>query len=445
MPRPHTLLALAMALVLLATGCTMQTRQPTNVTSTSATLNGQVGCAPEPYGPVWWELREAGGTTWRLVGAEQSVACPKGAARTATVPISEPVSGLRPNTTYEFRVGVHPPSGSGPPVYSTTTAFSTGGSSRRPVVAKSVLWANGGRLQLKGVNVWGLQDSVTTSFGAGQYASRAQIARTIKSWGANLVRFRVLADEFKPEQLAQVKAWRDAVVGQGMYFMVCSWDGLDGRYSDAGWAGNGWRVHQTFKDIHATLGDDPMVIYEVTNEPNNVTWDAWTANMQASVRYFRESIGYKGLLVIDPVWWANSGVGGQGYDDGRYSALESFDAARLGGQHQLAFAKHDYADGYPGKAWNANAWVAAQGGAQTRHLIFETEFGNYNGSPSSVSASWSAAAASFFANRFAAQPNYVGAAAFVFGPWWDANALTTGDNASPTAWGSAVKSNFLGR
>ena len=140
-----------------------------------------------------------------------------------------------------------------------------------------------------------------------------------------------------------------------------------------------------FADIHAALGDDPMVVYEVTNEPNGVSWSQWEANMQASIKYFRETIRYKGLLVIDPIWWANSGTGGQGYDDARYSALEAYDAARAGmGTQQLAFAKHDYANEYAGKAWNAGAWSAAAGGAQTKHLIFETEFGNYNGDPSSV-------------------------------------------------------------
>lgn len=450
--RTTILLALATALALVASGCTMQTKPATSVTASSATLHAQVGCTSVPYGPVWWELREPGGS-WRMVGAEQSVSCPRSVSSsgTGTVGISEPIGGLRPGAAYEFRVGMNPPSGEGAPVYSTVTRFSTGGS-RRPVVVGSTLQAGGARLQVRGVNVWGLQDSITGSFGARQYANRAKVVQTVKSWGANLVRFRVLADDYdsapsaktggltRAQIIQRIKDWRDAVVGAGMYFMPCSWDALDGAYSDARWAGNGHRVHQLFADIHAALGDDPMVIYEVTNEPNNVSWDQWTANMQASVKYFRESIGYRGLLVIDPIWWANSGTGGQGYDDGRYSALEAYDAARPGmGSHQLAFAKHDYASSYAGKAWNAGAWTAAQGGGQTRHLIFETEFGNYNGDPSTVSASWSAAAAGFFGGRFAAQPNYVGAAAFVFGPWYDANGMTGADNATPTAWGSAAK------
>jgi cellulase (glycosyl hydrolase family 5) len=454
-PTARKTIVLALALTLLASGCTMQTKPPTNVTSSSAILNAQVGCTSAPYGPVWWELRESGGSTWRLVGAEQSVTCPRGVQGSSTVGISEPANGLQPDAAYEFRVGMNPPSGEGPPVYSTVTRFSTG-ADRRPVVVGSTLRAGGARLQLRGVNVWGLQDSITTSFGAGQYANRSKVAATIKSWGANLVRFRVLADDYnsapsaatgnltKAQIIQRIKDWRDAVVSRGMYFMPCSWDALDGAHSDAGWAGNGSRVHQMFADIHAALGDDPMVVYEVTNEPNNVTWAQWDANMQASIKYFRETIGYRGLLVIDPIWWANSGTGGQGYDDARYSALEAYDAARPRmGSHQLAFAKHDYANEYAGKAWSAGAWAGAQGGGQTKHLIFETEFGNYNGSPSTVSAPWAAAAASFFGSRFAAQPNYAGAAAFVFGPWYDANALSGADNATPTAWGTAVRDNLF--
>ena len=109
-----------------------------------------------------------------------------------------------------------------------------------------------------------------------------------------------------------------------------------------------------------------MVVYEVTNEPNNVTWAQWDANMQASIKCFRETIGYRGLLVIDPIWWANSGTGGQGYDDARYSALEAYDAARPAWDRTNWPSPSDYANEYAGKAWNAGAWTAAQGGGQTK-------------------------------------------------------------------------------
>jgi outer membrane biogenesis lipoprotein LolB len=53
----HTTTLLVLAVTLLVTGCTMQTKPPTNVTASSAVLNAQVGCRSAPYGPVCWELR----------------------------------------------------------------------------------------------------------------------------------------------------------------------------------------------------------------------------------------------------------------------------------------------------------------------------------------------------------------------------------------------------
>ena len=134
------------------------------------------------------------------------------------------------------------------------------------------------------------------------------------------------------------------------------------------------------------------------------------------------------------------------------TALEQYDAGRPGmaGKHQLVYAKHDYAnEGWPNgnNSFDAGKWRNDTGGAQQEHLIWETEYGNYNGDPSTVHLSWSQQASSFFADEFAnaARPNYVGATSFVWGPWWDANALTDASNSTPTAWGLAVRDNFLRR
>src|SRR6185503_2557307 len=147
---------------------------------------------------------------------------------------------------------------------------------------------------------------------------------------------------------------------------------------------------QMFSDIFAALGNDPFVVYEPTNEPNSLggngfdtaAWNAWENNMKGTITHFREVIGYKGLLIIDPLWWANSGPNGQGYDDARYTNIEVHDAARagMGGVHQIAFAKHDYSNNYgsPNGAWSASGWQTGQGGTQIKHLIFENEIGNYN-------------------------------------------------------------------
>lgn len=324
--------------------------------------------------------------------------------------------------------------------------------------------STGSRLQLKGVTVWGLPDHISINNGSGtqhwlrEYNNRAAIAAQVKAWGGNVVRLRVLAGDYndapnantasltKAQYVQHVKDWRDAVEAQGLYLQVTGWDALDGDHANGAWPGTASDYDQMFADIYAALGNDERVIYEPTNEPNNVTFAQWNTNMRHTIQYFRETIGYKGLLVIDPIWWANSGSGGQGYDDTQYSDLETYDAARtgMGSKHQLAFAKHDYAQSYAGKVWNGSSWSSASGGSQINHLIFESEFGNYNGSPSTVDNQWSIDASDFFRQRFASQETYVGAEAFLWGPWTDANSITGTDDVTPVApWGTTVRDHFL--
>ena len=53
-----------MALALAVAGCSGQTLPATNVTSSSATLNGSVQC-DHAQGTIWWELRRAGRSGWQ--------------------------------------------------------------------------------------------------------------------------------------------------------------------------------------------------------------------------------------------------------------------------------------------------------------------------------------------------------------------------------------------
>ncbi len=335
---------------------------------------------------------------------------------------------------------------------------------------------NGSRLQLKGVNLWGvLSPDTNNAFAMAQYNARTTIANSIQIYGANCVRLRINASEYntapnaatgnltKAQILGRIADWVTEFTNRQIYVCICTWDALDGTGSDAAWPNNGTIYHQMWSDLHFTLnstGPKPYVFYEVTNEPNLVgyngsdghdttAWNAWENNMEASITHFRQNMQYRGPLVIDPIWWANSGTGGQGYDDARYTNLENVDAIQPGmdGIHQIIFAKHDYSNG---AAWSDAGWVAGAGAGQIKHLIFENEFGHYNGSPASVNNSWSAAATTYFKNRFTGMTNYVGGCAFLWGPWYDANAITVntsapnGDNTTPSSpWGGYVDTNFL--
>ena len=336
----------------------------------------------------------------------------------------------------------------------------------RPVVVQSAIGqpaslrrggASGERLRMAGVTVWGVPDSITDGggFALGQYQHRTEIAQAIRAWGGNHIRLRVLADDYnndrqgltKAQRLSMIKGWRDAAEAAGLYLYVTWWDSLDGYAEDAGWPTRYPSAFAMMSDVYHALGNDEHVFYEPFNEPNSFgdQWNAWGTAMRATVAHWR-SLGYRGVLVIDTPVWSHA------YDDASMTALERYDAGQpgMGGSPQLVFAKHDYAnEGWPdgGATFDPAKWRADTGGAQRNHVILESEFGNDNGGAATVHPSWSRQAATFFADELAdaSRPSYAGATAFVWGPWWDANALTDSTDTAPTTWGTSVRDGFLRR
>jgi hypothetical protein len=307
------------------------------------------------------------------------------------------------------------------------------------------------RLFLHGVTVWGIADFVTTTFGTAEHDNRDAVAATIASWKGNVIRLRVLADEYENPHyvdsqttyLQWVKDWVAAAKAQGLYVQLCWWDSLDSNNTtapknDANWATQYAFAFPMMKDVHDALkladgSDDPAVFYEPFNEPNGVTWSQWTTAMQATLTQFRTTLRYQGLLVLDTTTWSHD------YSDTAMSQMEAFDASlTAAGKANIAFARHDYCNDY-GNVWSGTKWIANTGGSATAHVIFETEFGNYNG-PGKQSDTWSAAATAYFKTDLFDRPNVAGAEAFVFGNWFDANAMSSDpQGAQPTTWGTDVQ------
>jgi hypothetical protein len=120
----------------------------------------------------------------------------------------------------------------------------------------------------------------------------------------------------------------------------------------------------------------------------------------------------------------------------------------MNGAHQLIFCKHDYAnEGYanPDSGFDSAHWAAnGDGWDFAKHLSWESEFGNYNGDPTTQHLPWANGAATWMADKVN-DGTLAGASAFLWGPWFDANAITTANNTTPTTWGGYVKNNFLSR
>lgn len=301
----------------------------------------------------------------------------------------------------------------------------------------------GARMLLAGMNVWGVADNVTGSFADGQYSARAAIANTLRSWGANYVRLRLYANYWnglsqanKDVLVQKVVDWRDTLRAVGILTCPCWWDALDGPYAGASWDAEYSRSFAMMTAVAEALGDDPYVFFEPFNEPNGVSNAEWDTATRATIGHFRTTIGYKGLLVVDTWNWSHA------YDDTYMTGIETYDATLTGtGRANVAFARHDYPNDYSGNAWNSATWTAATGGSAREHILLETEYGVYN--LGVATTAWGQPASAFFASQMQTQQNLCGAAPFLFGPWLDANAITTSDNLTTTTWGGYAKNSFL--
>jgi hypothetical protein len=332
--------------------------------------------------------------------------------------------------------------------------FGSNPSSITPTIVGHNLEAGntGNRLPMKGVAVWGIQDEITGSFGSSEYTNRQTVINTIKSWGANVIRFRLLASDYdnqtymsKSQEIQEIKDWQSAAQAAGMYFQVTWWDSLDGSYNDANWASDYSQAFPMMTDVVNALGPtNPWVIYEPFNEPNNVSESSWLSAMVATEKEFRNN-GYKGILLLDTDGWSHV------YNDADMTTLENDDAGLSGmnSTNQIIFAKHDYAnEGFssPDSGFDSAYWPSNDDGSTawnfSKHLVWETEFGNYNGGSGTEHLAWSQGAATWF-NQEVSNGTLAGAEAFVFGPWYDANAMTSSDNITPTQWGGYVKNNLL--
>ena len=205
-------------------------------------------CDSGAQGTAWWELRRAA-ASWKVVGAQQTPHLPSG----NDIHIAKHVTGLQAGPAYDYRVALDPPPDDGKALRSPMTRFSTSGGGKPVVAAASGFTpatlretgsAAGAGLELKRRERLGPPGLDHHQLRRGAVRAARDRGGTIKSWGANLVRFRVLADDYnnapsaatggltKPQIIQRIKDWKDTVVRRGMYFMPCSWDALDGAHAD---------------------------------------------------------------------------------------------------------------------------------------------------------------------------------------------------------------------
>lgn len=253
------------------------------------------------------------------------------------------------------------------------------------VVGTHVVDGKGERVRLRGVNAAALEWSST---GEGHIVQTVRVA--IDDWHVNHVRLPLAQDRWfgkAPDQKDGGTAYRDLVkqvvdlcAGRGCYII------LDLHWSDAGEWGQEIGQHVMpdrnslafWKEVAATYRDHPAVLFDLYNEPHDVSWDVWrdggrvsektkdghkreyeAVGMQAMLDAVR-STGAKNVVVVGGLDWSYDMTG----------FLKGYRLDDRGG-HGLLYANHSY----PFKGDSVEKWLAKMEAATKVLPVIVSEFG----------------------------------------------------------------------
>ena len=251
------------------------------------------------------------------------------------------------------------------------------------------------RVRLRGVNAASLE---WTSDGEGHILDTVKVA--IKDWRANIIRLPLSQDRWfgkAPEQKDEGKAYRDLVkhivdtcADSSCYIM------LELHWSDAGEWGKNIGQHVMpdrnslafWKDIAPAYKNHPAVIFDLYNEPHDVSWDVWLKggtvterNRRAGTELKFGAVGMQELLDAIRATGANNVVVAGGlnwaYDMSGFLTGKQLADPKGNG---VVYANH----AYPTKGDTVEKWVEKMEAAAKQIPIIVGEWGTESRGPSSA-------------------------------------------------------------
>ncbi|HEY2158349.1 MAG TPA: cellulase family glycosylhydrolase [Isosphaeraceae bacterium] len=255
------------------------------------------------------------------------------------------------------------------------------------VVGTRVVDSRGDRVRLRGVNAASLE---WTSDGEGHILDTVQTA--IEAWHVNHVRLPLAQDRWfgkAPEQKDDGTAYRalvakvvDLCAGRGCYVV------LDLHWSDAGEWGKQIAQHVMpdrnseafWRDVAGAYRDHPAVIFDLYNEPHDVSWDVWLKggkvtekDRKAGKEMSYEAVGMQRLLDVVREAGAKNVViaGGLNWS---YDLGGILDGRQLSDPlgNGVIYANH----AYPFKGDTVEKWIAKIEKATARLPVIVSEFGS---------------------------------------------------------------------
>ena len=254
------------------------------------------------------------------------------------------------------------------------------------VVKTQLQNSRGERVRLRGVNAASLE---WTSDGEGHIL--ATVTTAIRDWHVNVIRLPLAQDRWfgkAPEQKDEGNAYRDLVrkvvdtcAGRGCYVI------LDLHWSDAGQWGQQIGQHKMpdrnsvafWKDAAGTYRDHPAVMFDLYNEPHDVSWDLWLKGGPVTERDGRagkelkyEAVGMQELLDTVRATGAKNVVVAGGID-WAYDLSGILAGRQLADPrgHGVVYANHTY----PFKGDTVPRWIGKMETATKTLPVIVSEFG----------------------------------------------------------------------
>ncbi len=310
---------------------------------------------------------------------------------------------------------------------------------------------HGHRFVFRGVVVYALpfyydaggrSDPTLESFTSYAWTHRFQLFQAIRATEANVVRIPVSLAVYSDNRylpggrrgyLQRLSGIVEAARAAGLYVILVWWDSLG---FGSHLLEDFHRLFPMMSAVYHLFRHDSNVLYEPYNEPHGITWGQWLAVMINTLAFWRKSLHYGGILILDTT--------GYSWDISPLYLRALLDAGTfLRSQPNLLFANHRYPNGATCFCGNNRLTWQRQVGRYLNTLpMLGSEYGIYDGQ-GPVSANWGRG---FLANlaRNDIPRGLNGAITFVW-DWVDPNSMTNPATHQLTYWGRVVVSQFLRR
>ncbi len=319
-----------------------------------------------------------------------------------------------------------------------TPTTSTGASGSLKVAGSTLQLPNGNRFIAEGVNLEFYRDSGCSDITSGQWNKRSDIVTKMKSTGINSVRFNYKSGWLgqRSTNFTQFMDFMELFAKNGIYVMPSD-HSFTGKVL-SGYQTTSYPLFQKMVQEARNRGFEHMLILNPYNEPygsqsatDGNTWEHWRDQNKSTLTYIRNTLSFKGVVVLDTRGWAG------GTSTSHMAEVRSHDASLLGGTANVVFSNH----WYPNHDFTSRVKPTLDSAGSMPVLI--GELGQINPGTTGVVSSYPTTVLNALVTSGISN-GHNGIFAWMWS-WCDENNMTNGDYTTLNTYGQGYVTNFFAK